>query len=327
MNRSTLTCAPLLLTAFWLSATAPIAHAQPSQPKSTTQPTQQVLDEARKHFQSAEAAKARGEYQIAAVEYLAAYKVFDEPAFLYDTAEVYRLAGDEKNALAYYTKYLELAPSGQGAPAARVAADRLRRSIASKEEAAKSKAYAEAKRKADAEDAEAKRKADAEAKRAADAEARRAADDEAKRAADAEARRKANNKVASATGTVESVAVRSTRTDGAAGGGRGMRIAGLATGGVGALGLGIGVVFGLKARSLSNEASSWMTYDRKRDDQGRAYQRDMFVFTGIGAAALVGGGILYYLGHRAEQSTALGTLSFLPSIGPSEIAFTAAGHF
>ena len=66
---------------------------------------------------------------MAAVEYLAAYELFQEPAFFYNTAEVYRLAADEKNALVYYQKYLELDPHGKGAASSRAAIDQLRRSI------------------------------------------------------------------------------------------------------------------------------------------------------------------------------------------------------
>ncbi len=321
-----------LLLAVCLSVSAPESHAQPAQHKA---PTQKAIDEARKHFQIAEAAKARGEYQTAAVEYLAAYELFEEPAFFYDTAEVYRLAGDETNALVYYTKYLELAPSGQGAPAARTASDQLRRSIAAREDATRRAADDDAKRKADQ---EAKRKADDDAKRKVDPEAKRKADDDAKRKADDQAKRKAGDqaKRASSPGarTADRAGVRtsagvgvSTSSSAATGAGRGMRIAGMATGSAGVVALGIGVMFGLKARSLSNEATSWDTFDQKADDQGKADQRNMLVFTSVGAAALVAGGVLYYLGHRAERSSEAGAVSFAPSVGPSQITFTAAGRF
>jgi tetratricopeptide (TPR) repeat protein len=328
------------MLALCLSVSAPESHAQPAQHKA---PTQKAIDDARKHFQSAEAAKARGEYQTAAVEYLAAYELFQEPAFFYDTAEVYRLAGDEKNALVYYTKYLELAPSGQGAPAARTAADQLRRSIAAREDATRRAADDDAKRKADQ---EARHKADDDAGRKADDDAKRKVDPDAKRKLDPDAKRKADDVAGrtsddarrasrpGATRTAESASIRpsagvggSTASSAATGAGRGMRIAGIATGGAGVVALGIGVVFGLKARSLSNEATSWDTFDQKADDQGKADQRNMLVFTSVGAAALVAGGVLYYLGHRAERSTEAGAVSFAPSVGPSQITFTAAGRF
>src|SRR5439155_808853 len=151
MIRPTPLFASILLAGVCLSASSSI-HAQPAPQAPAKQsaphkPSQKDIDEARKRFQKAEAAKARGEYQTAAVEYLAAYELFEEPAFFYDTADVYRLAGDEKNALVYYTKYLELAPSGKAAPAARIAADQIRRSIAAQEDATRRAADDEARRK------------------------------------------------------------------------------------------------------------------------------------------------------------------------------------
>ncbi|HET7500143.1 MAG TPA: hypothetical protein VFK02_04045 [Kofleriaceae bacterium] len=300
MTRPTL-IATLLVAAVCLPLASRVSHAQPTQHKT---PAPKDLEAARKHFQSAEAAKARGEYQTAAVEYLAAYELFEEPAFFYDTAEVYRLAGDEKSALVYYTKYLELAPSGQGAATARVAADQLRRSIAAKEDAAR---------------------------RAADQEARRKAD-EAKRKPDEDGHGKADQPTTTAAATEPSPDDRTAEppeppAPRATVRGRRLRIAGLASGGAGVVAIGIGVVFGLKARSLSNEASSWDTFDRDRDAQGKADERNLFVFTGIGAAALVTGGVLYYLGHRAERTSPPDAVSFAPSVGPSQITFTATGRF
>lgn len=285
MIRSQLT-AVLLTVATCLPATVQLAHAQPTAPKKG--PSGKALAEARKHFQAAEAAKAKGEYQTAAVEYLAAYELFEEPAFFYDTAEVYRLAGDEKNALVYYTKYLELAPEGQGAPAARVAADQLRRSIAAKEDAAKRAAEAEARRQAD----EAARKADASAAPKADAA--------------------------------------EPHGDAAANPGRArtLRIAGMATGGAGVVALGVGIVFGIKAHSIASDAAKWDTFDSKRDDEGHADSRNMAIFTSIGAAALITGGVLYYLGYRADHTAqAADTLTIAPQVGPSHVALTAVGRF
>jgi hypothetical protein len=60
----------------------------------------------------------------------------------------------------------------------------------------------------------------------------------------------------------------------------------------------------------------------------REYALYMYLFTGVGAAALVTGGVLYYLGDRArklEPSSAALTLA--PVVGPSEISFAVGGRF
>jgi serine/threonine-protein kinase len=261
-----------------------VAHAQTAKPPAAGSakktPTRKELDAARKHFQAAEAAKTRSEYQTAALEYLAAYKLFEEPEFLFDVAEVYRLAGDEANALTYYQEYLELDAEGRGAAAARTAEGEIRRSIAAKDEAAK-----------------------------------RAADEEAKQKADEE---KAHAAATQPAPIVEAAAPEASP-------GRGLRIAGLVTGGAGVVAIGVGVVFGLRASSISSEASDWTTFDPKRYDEGKAAERNMFIFTGAGAAALVTGGVLYFLGHRAAASAE--KLTLVPSIGPSQVTLSAAGRF
>jgi tetratricopeptide (TPR) repeat protein len=284
-------------------APRPGAAAPPATPKKT--PTQTDLAQARKHFQAAEAAKARAEYRTAAVEYLAAYELFQEPAFFYDTAEVYRLAGDEQNALAYYEKYLELDTHGQGAANARTAVDLLRRSIAAREDAAQ-RALAEA-----------RPKPDAEARPEADSAGRRV-----------DAANAASSKPARPAAPTTPATVVTAKPIAAPPPGRGLRIGGIAAGGTGLVALGIGVAFGLKARSISDQVSNADMYDKSRDAQGHAAQRNMYLFTGVGAAALVTGGVLYYLGDRARKLEPSGAaLTLAPVVGPSEISFAVGGRF
>lgn len=82
---------------------------------------------------------------------------------------------------------------------------------------------------------------------------------------------------------------------------RQLRIAGLITGGLGALVVVTGVVMGLEARSLSkevtNDANAGM-FSQSKFDSGERAQTFELVGYGIGAAALVGGGLLYYFGAR-----------------------------
>jgi len=286
---------PLATIVALASAAPPRARCGPAPSAPSKQaPTAADLASARAHFRDAEAAKARGDYKLAAVEYLAAYELFEEPEFFFDVAEVYRLAGDEPNALTYYERYLQLEPHGRGAPAARAAADALRRSIAVEEDAAR---------------------------RAAEKAARDAAALAAERAGARPAHPSQPTPAPPPTMTPEPVA-------GSPAGGRGLRIAGIASGGAGVVLIGAGVVFGLRARAVADEASGWTTFDPHRYDQGQAAQRDMFVLTGAGAAALVAGGVLYYLGHRAgERRGGDPKLTFTPSIDGSTFAFTVAGRF
>jgi tetratricopeptide (TPR) repeat protein len=270
----------IAITVAMLSAHPPHAAAQPAPTAGERpQPSREQIERARAHFKAAEAAKARGDYKTAVVEYLAAYQLFQDPEFFFNTAEVYRLAGSEPTALTYYEKYLELDPGGRGAEAARAQADQLRRSIAARQDAIRR-------------------------------------EDQARRQADA--RRKADEDLRKAE-----TAARSFERPG-----RSLRLGGLAAGGVGLAALGVGIGFGLKARSINDELTRSAMYDQSRYDEGETAERNMIIFTGIGAAALVTGGILYYVGHRAEQTAGSGTtVTVAPLFAPSQLGLTAAGRF
>jgi tetratricopeptide (TPR) repeat protein len=296
------------------------------------QPTQQELAGARAHFKAAEAAKARGDYKAAATEYLAAHELFPDPEFFFNVGEVYRLAGDEPDALTYYQKYLDLEPGGRGAAAARTAVDQLRRSIAAQQAAAKRAADDEARRKA-ADDArrkadqdaarraaadearrkaaeDARRKADeAAAKRAAEDEARRKAADNAQWKADEEAARRADDEArhkqpATSPEAPPAAFVPATWAwyrDPIA----------LALLGTGVAAVGVGTGFWLSAQSADHDAKTATTYQQVRNAGDRASQRGTraAIAGGVGIA-LVGGGVAWIVLHRdaSEQRTVTGWL-------------------
>jgi hypothetical protein len=85
---------------------------------------------------------------------------------------------------------------------------------------------------------------------------------------------------------------------------RQLRIAGLITGGVGVLAVAGGVVMGLRARSLSNEvtddANAGM-FSQSKFDSGEHAQTWELVGYGVGAAALITGGLLYYFGSYPDD--------------------------
>jgi tetratricopeptide (TPR) repeat protein len=67
-------------------------------------------DSARAHFEEGTKAFNLGEFTRAAEEYKAAYKLKPDPAFLYNIAQSYRLAGDLANALFFYRSFLHSTP-------------------------------------------------------------------------------------------------------------------------------------------------------------------------------------------------------------------------
>lgn len=86
--------------------------------------------------------------------------------------------------------------------------------------------------------------------------------------------------------------------------GRGLRIAGLATAGLGLVGVGLGVKFGLDASGIQDDIESQAGTPWIYDDlyaEGEAASRNMWISYGVGAAALVTGGVLFYLGRNAGR--------------------------
>jgi len=86
---------------------------------------------ARREFLRGKELHAAHKYRAAAAAYLAAYDRFPSPAFLYNVAQVYRLAGDRQAALDHYRKYLELEPNGEASADAREFVSALEAELAS----------------------------------------------------------------------------------------------------------------------------------------------------------------------------------------------------
>jgi hypothetical protein len=75
-----------------------------------------------------------------------------------------------------------------------------------------------------------------------------------------------------------------------------LRTAGVVAAAAGVASLGAAVYFGLRARSLEARVTDAGRYDPSDDQAGRTAQSMQWVMYGVGAAALVAGGVLYYLG-------------------------------
>jgi len=102
-----------------------------------------------------------------------------------------------------------------------------------------------------------------------------------------------------------------------------MRIAGLATAGLGVALVGGGVYFGLRARSLSDELSetrmdAWTDAELKKDRDGRAANRNMIALSIAGAAALATGTVLYILGRERDEDES-GEPSTTAAVQPVEV--------
>lgn len=97
----------------------------------------------------------------------------------------------------------------------------------------------------------------------------------------------------------------------------------------GAVALGVGMKFGFDARRISDELSShngpWTRELLAKQQEGRSAQNTMWVFTGIGAAAVVTGGVLYLLGRSAARDSQSTEVSVTAS--STNLVFGVAGRF
>lgn len=91
----------------------------------------------------------------------------------------------------------------------------------------------------------------------------------------------------------------------------GLKIAGLAVVGAGAVSIATGLYFGHRASSLGNEVTNacksgcdWAVYGSK-DAEGRRAETKQYVFAGIGVAAIIGGGVMYWLASREQRPTSI----------------------
>jgi tetratricopeptide (TPR) repeat protein len=108
--------------------------------------------------------------------------------------------------------------------------------------------------------------------------------------------------------------------------GRGLKIGGMVTGGVGVALVVTGIVFAMKASSLQGEledavamGTPWNSdLDAKRSD-GKSAATMGKVTIGLGVAAIVGGGVMYFLGMKKDKAAASGESAWMivPAVSPA----------
>ena len=120
--------------------------------------------------------------------------------------------------------------------------------------------------------------------------------------------------------------------------GRGLRIAGLSAAGVGLLSIAIGVKFGLDARSLESELDDegdrlndaglpWTEAFLDKQAEGDSAEKKFIIFTAVGGAAIVAGGVLYVLGRSAANDESERAVAITPTLGPDSAGWAISGSF
>jgi tetratricopeptide (TPR) repeat protein len=250
-------------------------------------PSREARRQAEAHFRAGDDYHRRGKYDQAIDEYLAAYDLAPLPLLLYNVGQAYRLKGDKRKALSYYERYLAADPNGARATQATLHAEALRKAI------------------------------DAEAPAPEPAPEPAPTPVPPPEPAPVPLPTPAPVHVPAAPPPPPVVEAEPRS------GGGGLRAAGLVVGGAGVVCVGLGVYFGLQARSLSDEVSSTYSSDKVAD--GEAADRNMLIFYGAGAGALVTGGVLYWLGAHASAADA--PVAVAPVLAPTRAGLEVRGRF
>jgi tetratricopeptide (TPR) repeat protein len=238
-------------------------------------PDAAAIKKASAHFKLGQEFFKSRQWDRAIVEYQAALDLTGEPLLVFNIALAHDRAGRAEEALAGFQRYLDLASDGPVADEAREDVTRLV-PIVDKLHADRAAEEARKAKLADQARTDAARQADA----AKQAEAEKVRRIELAGRADAVARH-----------------------------GRIQRWEGIAIASAGVILAGIGVKFGLDARSIADELGhhqgAWTDADIARDGEGSSAGKKSVVLTGLGAAAIAFGGVLYVIGRgsdrRAEQ--------------------------
>ena len=276
----------------------------------------------------AEDAKSKGNsvqaqrlFRAAADEYQAAYDLVPHPLMLYNLAQVSRLSGDEQVALDFYQRFLESKPTGEAADFARAYVRILEKSLAR-----------DRGRQGDDDDAVGDDDDD-DADDDDDDDSQNAVDDDDD---DDDGDDDDDDDFGDGSGTQGDV------TGATSDPGRSLRYTGLGLGAAGVISIAFGIKFGLDAQSISScltnypqscdktfPEGQWTDEALLLEQEGQSASNKMLIFTGVGAAALVAGGVLYYMGDKkkAEAPRDDSSVVFTPNVGTHSVGLGVLGRF
>ena len=269
-------------------------------------------DAAQDHVRTARELVAQQKFAEAAAELELAYSSSHDPELLYEMAWAYRLAGNKAKAIDLYQRYLAVAPDGDKS---RNAYDWIENLTTGATHQSRAPEPRKPSKPADTGEPTERQREDAERQagaRQAEAEARQA-----------EAEKQRSERAAweaAHPGEVERFRAKRKR----------LRTTGLIVGGIGAVALGTGIIFGIIAKGQADEVSSatkWSADLQDTDESGQTNGTISVIGISVGSAALLTGGILYYLGARGGQVPMESAALVVPTVGAHAAGFAIGGRF
>ena len=264
------------------------------------EPPRADLEKARAHFKTAEGLFRSGAYERAIDEYQAAYGLAPRPGVLFNIGAAYRKKAegsgsieDKKQALDYYRKYVEGEPEGKGTADAKRYIATLSQEIAASSQTASTEPPS----------------------RPGHVEPQPVSAPSSPSSSPP-----SPPPPPPPSPVAESPPVTAPASES---GTSALRVAGIATAGVGVALVATGVYFGIKSKSISDEVDGLHNWDQGLYESGQSAQRNAYIFVAGGAAAIAGGAIMYFLGHRDEPHA----LSVRPSVMPQGGTVVLSGRF
>ena len=277
-------------------------------------------DKARQHYQKAQKAFDLGRWDDAIAEYEAAYSFRADPVFLYNMAQAYRRKGDAKHALDLYKNFLIKSPDSPQRPDIEERIRQLQKQIEKEDHAKPTETAPPA--AAPPPPVPTPTPAPQPASQPAPVVTPPpAANPPVETAASVPAA-----PAPAAPAVAPPVDLSAQNQPSPMRGNRPLRIAGLAVGGAGALALVGGIVMGVRAKSLSDEVTNDAkkqpvgTFDRSKYDSGKQAETLQWVGYGVGAAALIGGAVLYWYGMQGPATSANLAWTVAPSIRTASLS-------
>jgi len=283
----------------------------------------EATERARKHFVQAQKAYDLGNWDEAAREFSWAYELRPDPIFLYNMAQAYRRGGNLQRAIDLYKNYLLKDPNSPQRADVEQRVQRLQKQLDDERGAKAVVSSPTLLEPAAAQPPEPVGNVPAISPAAPALQA--AADAPPATTPDPGALTPPSPASADAVPKSELPAAALTTAAPRPAAGRGLRVAGVVAGAVGLVGIGGGVFFSLRARSLSDSVSSASRYSPDDAQSGKNAAVLQWVCYGAGGAAVVTGALLYWKGRR--QGADQPTFSLVPLLGPNSVGLASAGRF
>ena len=311
----------------WIAAGAVQAHAGPPDDPASLAAKRRLAGE---HVQKGDHFKDAGNFKAAEREYQKAYDLVPHPLLMFDLAQVHRLDGDKKIALDYYRRYLKASPDGPAAEQARRYASELETQLGHTEDHGQSQGSPGG-------------HGDHHEHGGGGANGSHAhgagPGGGAEHAGTGTGHGAAGGSGQAGGGVDLTVRKSATQQDQ----GRWWRLGGIASAGVGALSIAVGIKYGLDARRISNELSDhtgpWTEELLAEQADGKSANRKFIIFSAVGGVAIVGGAVLYYLGHERGRSQEAAAedgdaadqdddgITLAPVLSPGGPGLVVGGHF